>query len=62
MVSSRLGDKRGTNLSNSVRFNEAMKTITMNNGEILNQINAMLAYLMYKEQMISMPLEIFFSF
>ncbi len=26
MVSSRLGDKKGTNLSNLVRFNEAMKT------------------------------------
>ncbi len=27
MVSNRLGDKKGTNLSNVVRFNEAMKTI-----------------------------------
>jgi hypothetical protein len=26
MVSNRLGDKKGTNLSNVVRFNEAMKT------------------------------------
>ncbi len=26
MVSNRLGDKKGTNLSNIVRFNEAMKT------------------------------------
>jgi hypothetical protein len=26
MVLNRLGDKRGTNLSNLVRFNEAMKT------------------------------------
>ena len=28
MVSNRLGDKKGTNLSNVVRFNEAMKTST----------------------------------
>ncbi len=28
MVSNRLGDKKGTNLSNVVRFNEAMKTHT----------------------------------
>ena len=28
MVLNRLGDKRRTNLSNSVRFNEAMKTRT----------------------------------
>jgi hypothetical protein len=27
MVLNRLGDKRGTNLSNLVRFNEAMKTV-----------------------------------
>jgi hypothetical protein len=27
MVSNRLGDKKGTNLSNIVRFNEAMKTV-----------------------------------
>ncbi len=27
MVSNRLGDKKGTNLSNVVRFNEAMKTV-----------------------------------
>ncbi len=26
MVSNRLGDKKGTNLSNVVRFNDAMKT------------------------------------
>ena len=26
MVLNRLGDKKGTNLSNVVRFNEAMKT------------------------------------
>ncbi len=29
MVSNRLGDKKGTNLSNVVRFNEAMKTIVI---------------------------------
>jgi hypothetical protein len=29
MVSNRLGDKKGTNLSNVVRFNEAMKTQIM---------------------------------
>jgi hypothetical protein len=27
MVLNRLGDKKGTNLSNVVRFNEAMKTV-----------------------------------
>ncbi len=27
MVLNRLGDKKGTNLSNIVRFNEAMKTV-----------------------------------
>ena len=27
MVLNRLGDKKGTNLSNVVRFNEAMKTM-----------------------------------
>ncbi len=29
MVSNRLGDKKGTNLSNVVRFNEAMKTLRL---------------------------------
>ncbi len=30
MVLNRLGDKKGTNLSNVVRFNEAMKTPFLN--------------------------------
>ncbi len=29
MVLNRLGDRKGTNLSNVIRFNEAMKTITL---------------------------------
>jgi hypothetical protein len=30
MVSNRLGDKKGTNLSNVIRFNEAIKTTNTN--------------------------------
>ena len=38
MVSNRLGDKKGTNLINIVRFNEAMKTHLIQTTDLISKI------------------------